>query len=178
MTVGRIIRCSSRQDRVEKSITLQKCNKKLARLAGIFFHPAMFSRINLTLGTALVAIGLCSFIQSSPGNEALIDLLALNDDDDVDSDSEDSDNTDPLRPRIRHRAVNTDGTLLPNGGEGLSMALIGATEAAEAESVIVTGSFDIYPVPYPALPPVEGTRINSGKKTSFVRPEEFPRLSQ
>ena len=46
---------------------------------------------------------------------------------------------------------------------------------AEAESVIVTGSwFDAYPVPYPALPPVEGTRINIGKKTSFVKPEEFP----
>ena len=27
---------------------------------------------------------------------------------------------------------------------------------------------------YPALPPVEGTRINSGKKTSFVKPKEFP----
>src|SRR4029078_12712219 len=33
--------------------------------------------------------------------------------------------------------------------------------------------FDAYPVPYPALPPVEGTRINAGKKTSFVKPAEF-----
>src|SRR4029453_3459045 len=32
----------------------------------------------------------------------------------------------------------------------------------------------LYPVPYPALPAVEGTRINAGKKTSFVKPEEFP----
>ena len=40
--------------------------------------------------------------------------------------------------------------------------------------MVVTGSVDIYPVPYPALPPVEGTRINSGKKTSFVKPAEFP----
>ena len=30
---------------------------------------------------------------------------------------------------------------------------------------------------YPALPEVEGTRINSGKKTSFVRPEEFPSIA-
>ena len=47
-------------------------------------------------------------------------------------------------------------------------------EAVEAEGVVVTGSFDIYPVEYPALPPVEGTRINAGKKTSFVKPQEFP----
>jgi Fe(3+) dicitrate transport protein len=134
----------------------------------------MFSRINLTLGAALVAIGLCSFIPSSPANEALADLFALNDNDDVERDSEDSDSTDRPRPRIRHRAVNAEGTLLPDGGEGLSMAQNSATEATEAESVVVTGSFDIFPVEYPALPPVEGTRINSGKKTSFVKPEEFP----
>ncbi len=141
------------------------------------FSSGMFSRINLTLGAALVAIGLCSFIQSSPANEALADLLALNDNDDVERDSEDGDNTDPPRPRTRHRSVNAEGTLLPDGSEGLSMALNSAAEAAEAESVVVTGSFDIYPVEYPALPPVEGTRINSGKKTSFVKPEEFPVFS-
>jgi hypothetical protein len=134
----------------------------------------MLSRINLTLGAALVAIGLCSFIQSSPANEALADLFAANDDDDVERDSEDGDKTGTPRRRIPRRAVNAEGTLLPDEGERLSMALNSATEAAEAESVVVTGSFDIYPVPYPALPPVEGTRINSGKKTSFVRPEEFP----
>src|SRR6266700_1763958 len=141
------------------------------------FSSGMFSRINLTLGAALVAIGPCSFIQSSPANEALADLLALNDNDDVERDSEDGDNTDPPRPRTRHRSVNAEGTPLPDGSEGLSMALNSAAEAAEAESVVVTGSFDIYPVEYPALPPVEGTRINSGKKTSFVKPEEFPVFS-
>src|SRR5439155_537158 len=47
-------------------------------------------------------------------------------------------------------------------------------DTAEVEAVVVRGSFDIYPVEYPALPPVEGTRINAGKKTSFVKPEEFP----
>ena len=30
---------------------------------------------------------------------------------------------------------------------------------------------------YPALPEVDGTRINSGKKTSFIDPEEFPTFS-
>src|SRR6266542_3989617 len=134
----------------------------------------MFSRINLSLGAALVAIGLCSFIQSSPANEALADLFALNDNDDVERDNEDSDSTDPPRPRTPHRAVNAEGTLLPDGGEGLSMAQNSAIAAIEAESVVVTGAFDIYPVEYPALPPVEGTRINAGKKTSFVKPKEFP----
>ncbi len=124
-----------------------------------------------------MAIGLCSFIQSSPANEALADLFALNDNDDVERDNEDSDSTDPPRPRTPHRAVNAEGTLLPDGGEGLSMAQNSAIAAIEAESVVVTGSFDVDPVEYPALPPVEGTRINSGKKTSFVKPEEFPVFS-
>ena len=74
----------------------------------------MFSRINLTLGAALAAIGLCSFNPSSPANEALADLFALNDNDDVERDSEDSDSTDRPRPRIRHRALNAEGTLLPD----------------------------------------------------------------
>jgi Fe(3+) dicitrate transport protein len=56
---------------------------------------------------------------------------------------------------------------------GLAQDAVG-DETVEAESVVVTGSFDIFPVEYPALPPVEGTRINAGKKTSFVKPEEFP----
>jgi hypothetical protein len=75
-----------------------------------------------------VAIGLCSFIPSSPANETLADLFALNDNDDVERDSEDSDSTDPPRPRTRQRAVNAEGTPLPDGGEGLSMALNSATE--------------------------------------------------
>ena len=37
--------------------------------------------------------------------------------------------------------------------------------------------FDIEPPAYPALPEVEGTRINSGKKTSFVKPDEFPTIA-
>src|SRR6266542_3031262 len=139
----------------------------------------MFSRINLTLGTALVAIGLCSFIQSSPANEALADLLALNDNDDVERDDTGGKDDKSHRRRLRTSGsvVNADSGLFTNSSESLSLAVTSVTETAEAESVIVTGSFDIYPVEYPALPPVEGTRINSGKKTSFVKPEEFPVFS-
>ena len=57
----------------------------------------------------------------------------------------------------------------------MSLALTSVGETCEADTVVVTGTwFDTYPVPYPALPPVEGTRINAGKKTSFVKPAEFP----
>lgn len=51
-----------------------------------------------------------------------------------------------------------------------------ALQETEMESVIVRG-FEVEPVEYPALPEVEGTRINSGKKTSFVKPEEFPTIA-
>src|SRR6266498_3211250 len=139
----------------------------------------MFSRINLSLGAALVAIGLCSFIQSSPANEALADLFALNDNDDVERDDTGGKDDKSHRRRLRTSGsvVNADSGLFTNSSESLSLAVTSVTETAEAESVVVTGSFDIYPVEYPALPPVEGTRINSGKKTSFVKPEEFPVFS-
>jgi Fe(3+) dicitrate transport protein len=51
------------------------------------------------------------------------------------------------------------------------------TQTTEVERVIVSGTFDVNPVEYPALPEVEGTKINSGKKTSFVKPEEFPSVA-
>ena len=123
-----------------------------------------------------MAIGLCSFIPSSPANEALADLFALNDNDDVERDDTGGkdDKSQRRRSRTTRSVVNSDSGLLANASESLSLAVTNVSETAEAEAVIVTGSFDIYPVPYPALPPVEGTRINSGKKTSFVRPEEFP----
>jgi hypothetical protein len=116
----------------------------------------MFSRINLTLGAAFAAIGLCSFIQSSPANEALADLLASNDNDDVERDDTGGKDDKSHRRRLRTSGsvVNSDSGLLANASENLSLAVTNVTEAAEAEAVVVTGNFDIYPVPYPALPPV------------------------
>ncbi len=113
----------------------------------------MASKITLTLGAALVAVALCSFVQSSLANEA------------------------PAASAASTATVNAGDMPLAVTGEEQSMALVDAADAAEVESVVVTGSFDISPVEYPALPPVEGTRINSGKKTSFVKPEEFPVFS-
>ena len=120
-----------------------------------------------------MAIALCSFVQSTPADEPLAAPATSSEDDDVDGDDKD-DKTHRRRRTASRSVVHADGALLANASESLSLAVTSITETAEAESVIVTGSFDIYPVPYPALPPVEGTRINSGKKTSFVRPEEFP----
>ncbi|MBS0657876.1 MAG: TonB-dependent receptor plug domain-containing protein [Verrucomicrobia bacterium] len=57
------------------------------------------------------------------------------------------------------------------------LAAAGLAAAAESEvpRVLVEGSEPV--IGSPALPEVEGTRINSGKKTSSVRPEALPAIS-
>jgi len=137
----------------------------------------MSSKITLALGTLLAAIALCCFVESGFAQDALVASLAATDSEDGDAD--DKDDRDEKSGR---RRTHTTGSLRSGSltwrGENVSLGLTSvgdATEAAEAETVVVTGSpFDVYPVPYPALPPVEGTRINVGKKTSFVKPAEFP----
>lgn len=87
--------------------------------------------------------------------------------------SSDSDtDSDDAKKRARTR-VTANGTQLP-----LSFAAVSeSTETtAESERVVVHG-FDVNPVEYPALPEIQGTRINSGKKTSFVKPSEFPEIA-
>ena len=71
-------------------------------------------------------------------------------------------------------AVRENGRRRLDSAAALTLAPV--AQMAEAEPVIVRG-FDIEPPAYPALPEVEGTRINSGKKTSFVKPEEFPTIA-
>lgn len=70
--------------------------------------------------------------------------------------------------------VTADGMRLADGP--LSVAAVTTTNTVEAEPVVVQG-FEIDPPQYPALPEIQGTRINSGKKTSFVKPEEFPEVA-
>ena len=77
--------------------------------------------------------------------------------------------------------VNAQGDQRPTTEPAYTVAQVSTTtsaaaQTAEMEAVIVRG-FDVNPVEYPALPEVEGTRINSGKKTSFVKPEEFPQIA-
>jgi Fe(3+) dicitrate transport protein len=136
----------------------------------------MSSKFTLALGTALVGIAFCLVVEPSLGDDYLAAPATSSDTDDVDGDDADDkdDKSHRRRSRTSGSVVNADSALLANAGESLSLAVTTATETIEAESIVVSGSFDIDPVEYPALPPVEGTRINSGKKTSFVKPEEFP----
>jgi TonB-dependent receptor-like protein len=134
----------------------------------------MSSKITLALGTALAAIALCCFVELSLAQDALVASLDATDKDDADAD--DKDDRDEKCGRRRTRTPSSlPGRFLIWPGKDISLGLTSVGDAAEAEMVVVTGSpFDVYPVPYPALPPVEGTRINAGKKTSFVKPQEFP----
>jgi len=136
----------------------------------------MHSRFTLALGTALAAIAFCCFVESGLGQDALTAPLAASDSDDVDGDATDG-KDEKSRPRRSHKSgksVNTHNSPWAKANENQSLAITNIAETADAEGIVVTGSFDVYPVEYPALPPVEGTRINSGKKTSFVKPKEFP----
>src|SRR6266850_256292 len=134
----------------------------------------MPSQNTLTLGTALAGIALCCFVESTFAQDAVVASLDATENDD--RDAEDKDDKDEKSGRHRIRTTSSlSSRFLAWHGDHVSLGLTSVGEAAEAETVVVTGSpFDAYPVPYPALPPVEGTRINAGKKTSFVKPQEFP----
>jgi Fe(3+) dicitrate transport protein len=136
----------------------------------------MVRKIILALGTALAGIAFCCFVDSSMAQDALVTPLAASDNDEVDGDAT-GDKDDKSRRHSSPKdgiAISAHNSLLADANENRSLAITNIAETAEAEGVVVTGSFDIYPVEYPALPPVEGTRINAGKKTSFVKPAEFP----
>jgi Fe(3+) dicitrate transport protein len=140
------------------------------------FIAAMFSKITLALGAALAGIPFCCFVESSLAQDALTASVAASDNDNVDGDEASSEDGEFQRRPSHKRSsdLTADDVQSVNAGESLSLAVTTLADTAEAEGIVVTGSFDIYPVEYPALPPVEGTRINAGKKTSFVKPEEFP----
>jgi hypothetical protein len=85
------------------------------------------------------------------------------------------------RPADAAAQVNAQGDRIASAEPSYTLAQVrpeqtATDEATEAERIVVRG-FDVDPVEYPRLPEVEGTRINSGKKTSFVKPEEFPTIS-
>ena len=134
----------------------------------------MASKINLALGTAFAAIALFCFIESSFAQDALVASLAATENDD--SDAEDKNDKDEKSGTHRTRKTGSlPSRFVTRPCDNVSLGLTSVSDAVEAETVVVTGTwFETYPVPYPALPPVEGTRINAGKKTSFVKPEEFP----
>ena len=121
---------------------------------------------------ALVALGLFAFSQAAFAEESITPVLS-----ETDIDLDDSDESDPSpnrkhKPRSVHPSERV--SLRLDSVDGLTFAPLAQT--AEAEQVVVRGFYIDLPA-YPALPEVEGTRINSGKKTSFVRPEEFPSVA-
>src|SRR5882672_2873509 len=135
----------------------------------------MPSKITLTLGTALAGIALCCFIESGFAQDAVVASIAESDADDADDSDDGDDKSHRSRSRPSGNLVSASSRFVISSSESLSLAVTSVTEPAEVEGVVVTGTwFDTYPVPYPSLPPVEGTRINVGKKTSFVKPAEFP----
>src|SRR4030095_12789827 len=133
----------------------------------------MHSKVTLALGMTLAAIAFCCFVEFGLGQDALAAPVAASDNDDVDGDDTDSKDEKSHRRRSHKRgnSVNTHNLPWATANENQYLAITNIAETADAEGIVVTGSFDIYPVEYPALPPVEGTRINSGKKTSFVKPK-------
>jgi Fe(3+) dicitrate transport protein len=133
----------------------------------------MLPRPAISAAAALLAIGLFAFLQPCTADANLAAILASSDTDDSDDDENDNVTRGHKQQRVR---ITADGVLLPNPDAARSVALVGETGVAEVEAVVVTG-FDVNPVEYPALPEVEGTKINSGKKTSFVKPEEFPAVA-
>jgi Fe(3+) dicitrate transport protein len=151
----------------------------LHRSEQFFFIARVCSKITLALGTALAGIALFCFVESSLAQDALTTSLAANDNDDVDGDDTGSKDEKSRRRRSHKdgRDLHTHNAPWTNANENHSLGVTSIAETAEAEGVVVSGAFDIYPVEYPALPPVEGTRINAGKKTSFVKPKEFPTFS-
>jgi len=125
----------------------------------------------LVITFALLTCGFF-FIQPVDAQETLPARLA---EDDREINDADEDKKQPAPP-LKHTAarVTPDGMLLPDPDQSLSFALVPSTP--ETDELVIVG-FEIKPPDYPALPAVEGTRINSGKKTSFAKPDEFPTIT-
>jgi Fe(3+) dicitrate transport protein len=146
----------------------------------------MFSRNNLLLLPALLTVGLFAFAQASLAEEAVAPALSDFDNDLDDTDAENGDRsqghkktkgsarTSYAQAAETAKTVTENGTLRLDSDVQFTYAPVAQT--AESEPVVVRG-FDVDPPAYPALPEVEGTRINSGKKTSFVKPDQFPTIA-
>src|SRR5512132_2551249 len=109
----------------------------------------MPSKITLTLGTALAGIALCCFVESSLAQDALIASLNATENDDSDAeDKDDRDDKSRRRSRPSGNLVDANSRFLISSNEGLSLGITNVSETAEAEAIVVTGTwFDTYPVP-------------------------------
>jgi Fe(3+) dicitrate transport protein len=130
----------------------------------------MLRKPNLLFAPAVLALTLFFLPETGWGEETASDAVTETS---GDSDESESGGYSSRKNKRTPPPVTADGVRLPDGP--LSLAAVTET-TSEMEPIIVRG-FDVNPVEYPALPEVEGTRINSGKKTSFVKPEEFPAVA-
>jgi hypothetical protein len=129
------------------------------------------SRLVITF--ALLTFGFL-FIQPGAAQETL-PLRGAEDDTEISERDDDADKIHPAPPLKSAAArVTPDGMLLPDPDQSLSLDVV--SSSLETDELVIVG-FEVKPVEYPALPAVEGTRINSGKKTSFVKPKEFPTIT-
>ena len=129
----------------------------------------MLLPIKLLRLPALFAVGLLAFSQTTFAEETIVPASSETDgDDNADTEEVDSRSQRPVRKVGENTALRLDST------EAFTFTPL--SQIAEAEAVVVRG-FYIDTPEYPALPEVEGTRINSGKKTSFVKPSEFPTVA-
>ena len=78
-----------------------------------------------------------------------------------------------LPPKTELGRVDANGERLPEATFA-QVAAQGGT--AESAAIVVRGAEVTVPN-YPALPDVEGTKINAGKKTSFVKPDDLPAVA-
>jgi Fe(3+) dicitrate transport protein len=131
----------------------------------------MQSQSRLLPSLAFLACGFL-FIQPGDAKEALAPQALVGDENGTDDGEEDKMHPAPYHSRTIPR-VTADGTLLPDVDQTAALALV---TPFETEELVIEGT-EVDLEEYPALPPVEGTRINSGKKTSFIRPEEFPSIA-
>lgn len=127
----------------------------------------MLAKPNLLIAPAVLALAFFFLPQTGWAAEAAADVAT-----ETNSDSDDADGTKDSKKKGTS-GVTSNGTRLPDG----PLSLAAVTEQTQTTEAVVVHGFDVNPVEYPALPEVEGTRINSGKKTSFVKPEEFPEIA-
>jgi Fe(3+) dicitrate transport protein len=123
----------------------------------------MRSKSNSLFAPVLLSLALC-FIPETGWSEENVPVTATETGDDSDEAEKDS-----SKRRIRTHFAS-DISVLADG----PVSFAAVTETTTTTEAVVVHGFDVNPPAYPALPEVEGTRINSGKKTSFVKPEEFP----
>jgi Fe(3+) dicitrate transport protein len=128
----------------------------------------MRSKSNQLLAPVLLGLALFFIPETAWSEESMPAAASESGDDSDDAESESS------KKRIKTR-FRSDPNNLPAGP--ISFAAVTETDTISTIEAVVVHGFDIEPVKYPALPEVEGTRINSGKKTSFVKPQEFPEIA-